>query len=99
MTMALIAQAAIGGLRKRLANPTANWDAKHMASAYFKGLEGDLRVDGNTILVTSYKAPGADTLRARTTSTCRPSSSERKSPRAFPGSTGLNSIFASDDVK
>jgi Transposase DDE domain len=51
-TMALIAQAAIDGLRKRLAPPIANWDAKHMAKAYFAGLEGDLRVDGNTILVT-----------------------------------------------
>jgi Transposase DDE domain len=63
MTMALIAQAAIDGLRKRLAPPTANWDAKHMATAYFAGLEGDLRVDGNTILVTYYNAPDADKLR------------------------------------
>ena len=43
MTMALIAQAAIDGVRKRLAAPTANWDAKHMATAYFAGLEGDVR--------------------------------------------------------
>lgn len=63
MTMALIAQAAIDGFRKRLAAPTANWDAKHMATAYFAGLEGDLRVDGNTILVTYYNAPDADKLR------------------------------------
>jgi hypothetical protein len=63
MTMALIAQAAIDGLRKRLAPPAANWDAKHMATAYFAGLEGDLRVDGNTILVTYYNAPDADKLR------------------------------------
>ena len=63
MTMALIAQAAIDGLRKRLAPPSANWDAKHMATAYFEGLEGDLRVEGNTILVTYYNAPDADKLR------------------------------------
>jgi len=64
MTMALIAQAAIDRFRKRLGPPAANWDAKHMATAYFAGLEGDLRVDGNTILVTYYNAPDADKLRA-----------------------------------
>jgi hypothetical protein len=63
MTMALIAQAAIDGLRKRLAPPAANWDAKHMATAYFAGLEGDLRVEGGTIIVTYYNAPDADRLR------------------------------------
>jgi len=63
MTMALIAQAAIDGLRKRLATPTANWDAKHMATAYFAGLEGDPRVEGNTILVTYYNATDAERLR------------------------------------
>lgn len=63
MTMALIAQAAIDGLRKRLGPPAANWDAKHMATAYFAGLEGDLRVEGGTIIVTYYNAPDADRLR------------------------------------
>jgi hypothetical protein len=62
MTMALIAQAAIDGLRKRLGPPVANWDAKHMATAYFSGLEGDVRVEGNTIIVTYYNAPDADRL-------------------------------------
>jgi Transposase DDE domain len=64
MTMALIAQAAIDRLRKRLISPAANWDAEHMATAYFTGLEGDVRVDGNTILVTYYNAPESDKLRA-----------------------------------
>jgi hypothetical protein len=63
MTMALIAQAAIDRLRKRLAPPTASWDAEHLAKAYFAGLEGDVRVDGNTILVTYYNALDADKLR------------------------------------
>jgi hypothetical protein len=62
MTMALIAQAAIDRLRKRLGPPAANWDAKHMATAYFSGLEGDVRVEGNTIIVTYYNAPDADRL-------------------------------------
>jgi hypothetical protein len=63
MTMALVAQAAIDGLRKRISPPTANWDANHMATAYFAGLEGDVRVDGDTIIVTYYNAAEADKLR------------------------------------
>jgi NAD(P)-dependent dehydrogenase (short-subunit alcohol dehydrogenase family) len=37
MTTGLVAQAAIDQFRKRLDPPTANWDAKHMATAYFGG--------------------------------------------------------------
>lgn len=64
MTMSLIAQAAIEGLRKRLGEPESSWDAKHMATAYFNGLEGDLRVDHNTIIITYYNTPGVDKLRS-----------------------------------
>jgi hypothetical protein len=63
MTMALIAEAAIYRLRKRLASPATNWDAKHLANAYFDGLEGDVRVQDNKVLVTYYNAPDADKLR------------------------------------
>jgi hypothetical protein len=63
MTMALIAQAAIHQLRERLGPPAQTWDAKHLAKAYFAGLEGDVRVvDGNTIQVTYYNAPDAERL-------------------------------------
>ena len=61
--MGLLAQAAIAQFRKRLAPPTTSWDAKHMATAYFGGLEGDVRVDGDRILVTYYNAPDAERLR------------------------------------
>ena len=61
--MALIAQAAIDGLRKRLAPPAASWDASHLAKDYFAGLEGDVRVDTNTIVVTYYNAPDAAAMR------------------------------------
>jgi hypothetical protein len=64
MTMALIAQAAINRLRRRLFSPGTEWDAKHLANAYFEGLEGDVRVEGNTIQVTYYNAPDSDKLRA-----------------------------------
>jgi Transposase DDE domain len=63
MTMALIAQTAIDRLRKRLGPPAASWDAEHLAKSYFAGLEGDVRVTGNTITVTYYNAPDADKLR------------------------------------
>ena len=63
MTMALVAQAAIAEFRKRLVPPTTGWDAKHMATAYFAGLEGDVRVRENRIQVTYYNAPDADKLR------------------------------------
>jgi endonuclease YncB( thermonuclease family) len=65
MSMALIAQTVIDQFRKRLTPPAANWDAKHMATAYFGGLEGDVRVvDGDRILVTYYNAPDAERLKA-----------------------------------
>ena len=64
MTMALVAQAAIDQLRKRLAPSATHWDAQHMATAYFAGLEGDVRVvQGDTILVTYYDAPTDHNLR------------------------------------
>ncbi len=49
---------------KRLAPPTTTWDAKHMATALFAGLEGDVRVQENTIIVTYYNSPDAEKLRA-----------------------------------
>ena len=63
MTMALIAQAAIHMLRQRLGQPIATWDAKHLARDFFHGLEGDIRVHRDTIIVTYYNAPNADLLR------------------------------------
>ncbi len=63
MSMALLAQAAIDRFRKNLGPMATNWDAQHLAKAYFTGLEGDVRVvDGDTILVTYYNAPTADSL-------------------------------------
>jgi hypothetical protein len=100
MTMALLAQASIDRLRKRLISPAANWDAEHMATAYFTGPEGDVRVDGNTILVTYHIIMLLNRINCEhTTKTCRPSSKPRKSTRGFLGSMGLSSIFVSDNVK
>jgi hypothetical protein len=63
MTMALIAQAAIHQLRLRLGEPAASWDAEHFARNLFGGLEGDIRVSRDTVLVTYYNAPNAELLR------------------------------------
>lgn len=59
MTMALLAQALIHQLRQRLGAPFKQWDAVHWAQDVFSGLEGDLRVRNDTILVTYYNAAHA----------------------------------------
>ena len=63
MTMALLAQAVLHQLRNRLGEPFASWEAGHFAKSMLAGLDGDIRVQGNTIIVTYYNAPHADQLR------------------------------------
>ena len=64
MSLALLAQTLIYQLRKRLGTPFDQWDSLHLAKDLFSGLEGDLRVDHDTILVTYYNAPEADRWKA-----------------------------------
>jgi hypothetical protein len=59
MSLALMAQALIHQLRQRLGPPYQQWDSSHFARDLFAGLEGDLRVHQDTILVTYYNAPHA----------------------------------------
>ncbi len=63
MTTALIAQAAIHQLRTRLGKPYCDWDATHLAKDLFFRIDGDVRVSGDTIIVTYYNAPNAARLR------------------------------------
>jgi len=63
MTMALLAQAALHQLRRRLGEPFADWDASHLAKSLLSGLEGDVRVQEDTIVVTYYNAPNVERLR------------------------------------
>jgi hypothetical protein len=63
MTMALIAQTVIHQFRNRLGDPFDTWDARHLASEIFRGLDGDIRVQDNTIVVTYYNAPHPEQLR------------------------------------
>ena len=63
MTTALIAQAVVAQLRVRLGEPFSEWDANHLAKDLFFRMDGDVRVSGDTILVTYYDAPNAERLR------------------------------------
>ncbi len=63
MTMALLAQAVLRQLRLRLGEPMASWDARHLAKDVLQGLEGDVRVTKDTIVVTYYNAPHAELLK------------------------------------
>jgi len=63
MTMALIAQTVIHQLRSHLGEPMAGWDASPLAQSFFQGLEGDIRVTDDTIIVTYYNAPNVEPLR------------------------------------
>ena len=63
MTTALIAQAVVDQLRVRLGEPFSECDANHLAKDLFFRMDGDVRVRGDTILVTYYNAPNAERLR------------------------------------
>lgn len=63
MTLALVAQAIIHQLRQRLGEPVNAWDANHLSKDQFQGLDGDVRVTEDTIVVTYYNARNADLLR------------------------------------
>jgi hypothetical protein len=63
LTMSLLAQAAIHQLRQRLGAPFAQWDAPHLARDFFEGLDGDVRVEKQTIVVTLYHPPNEEVLR------------------------------------
>jgi hypothetical protein len=65
MTMALVAQAVLHQLRQRLGEPVIQWDAKHLANDLLRGLEGDVRVTSDTIVVTYYNAPHAEKLQSQ----------------------------------
>jgi len=60
MSLALVTQTLIHQLRQRLGAPFDQWDSLHLAKHLLGGLEGDLRVDHDTILVTYDNAPNAD---------------------------------------
>ncbi|MCX6906326.1 MAG: hypothetical protein NTW03_23170 [Verrucomicrobia bacterium] len=54
-----LAQAALYQMRQRVGAPVKDWDARHLAQAWLGGLEGDVRVEQDTMVVTLYNAPNA----------------------------------------
>jgi hypothetical protein len=63
MTMALIAQAASLMMRQRLGPPVDQWDAPHVSKDFFRGLDGDIRVQRDSIVITYYNAPDVDLMK------------------------------------
>ncbi len=57
MSLALLAQAATYEFRKKLPKPYNRWNAKHLAEAVFTKMDGDIRIEDDTIVVTCYNAP------------------------------------------
>lgn len=57
LSMALLAQAALSQLRARLGEPHRSWTSQHLADELFRRLSGDVRVEGERIVVTYYHAP------------------------------------------
>ena len=63
LSMALIAQGAIYELRQKLPEKLKHWTAESLARKFFGGIDGDIRVKRNTIIVTLYNAPEAAFLK------------------------------------
>lgn len=63
LTMALVAQAAMHQFRQKLPKQMQNWTAKSMGEKFFKGIDGDIRVRQDTIIVTCYNAPEVEFLK------------------------------------
>jgi hypothetical protein len=62
MTMSLLAQALTFQLRQRLGTPESEWACATLADKFLRGLDGDIRVNEDTIVVTYYNAPNANRL-------------------------------------
>ena len=45
-----------------MGEPFSTWDAAHLAKSLLGGLEGDVRVNAETIVVTYYNAPNPQRL-------------------------------------
>jgi hypothetical protein len=81
MNMALIAQAVLHRVRQRLGEPFSGWDSGHLAKSPLAGLDGDIRVRHDTIVVTYYNAPNPEQLRAHYENLPDRLQSERIDPR------------------
>lgn len=63
LSMGLIAQAAIHRLRQKLPVDIKTWTARNLARRFFGGIDGDIRVRNDQIIVTVYNAPDGNVLK------------------------------------
>lgn len=57
LALAMIAQGATYQFRKKLTGDYKKWDAKHLSNEMLAWADGDVRVKGDTIIVTFYGHP------------------------------------------
>jgi hypothetical protein len=57
LTLSMFAQSTIHQLRQKLPPDMKNWSAESTAERLFSSIDGDIRVRGDTIIVTLYNAP------------------------------------------
>jgi hypothetical protein len=57
LALAMITQAAIYQFRKKLNHDYRKWDAEHLANEVFAWSDGDIRANGDTIIITFYGKP------------------------------------------
>ena len=57
MSLALVAQTATYQLRQKLAKPYSRWNSTHLSDAVFNKIDGDIRIEQDTIIITSYNMP------------------------------------------
>jgi hypothetical protein len=81
LSMALIAQAVIYQLRQKLPIGIRNCTAETMAKNFFKGIDGDIRVRQDTIVVTCYNAPEVQFLKEQYEHLPRKLEAENINPR------------------
>jgi hypothetical protein len=54
-TMALMAQAAVYQIKSKLPEQYQHWTGSHLASQLFTNMEGDIRIEKDTIIITYYR--------------------------------------------
>lgn len=57
LALAMIAQAATYQLREKLKEDYRKWEARHLSNEVLAWADGDIRVKGDTILITFYGHP------------------------------------------
>ena len=81
LSMALMAQAVIYEFRKKLSDDINSWTAEAMARKLFAGIDGDIRVKHDKIIVTLYNAPNVEILKEHYEELPRKLESEGIDPR------------------